>query len=260
MKTRLVLCFLSLSGCVQSTGGSLVSFHAQAAGDPAVVTGQALTFETPAGYQVTLTRAEVHVGAVYLNQENPQSYTLEESCVQEGIYSGEVRGGVTVDALSPTPVGFPVEGNGTDALTRAAELWLTGGDVFADSDPTVLLAVEGTARRGLDSWPFSGAVTIGQNRVIPPRNPALPGSNPLCRQRIVGPIPFEATLTAGSTLSLFIDPRAFFTSVDFAGLTESGTTPGTYVFVDDGDSAAQPDKALFNALKSAVGPWRLQLQ
>ena len=257
MKHLFLLLFVS--GCVQTTGGSLVSFHAQASGDPAVVNGGALTFDTPAGFAVTLTRARVHVGALYLNQQNPQSYSLEESCVQDGIYSGEVRGGLTVDALSPTAVDFPVEGNGTDALTRAAELWLTGGDVFADSDPTVLLEVEGTARRGADAWPFSGSVTIGQNRAIPPRNPALPGSNPLCRQRIVGPVPFEATLTEGSTLSLFVDPRAFFASVDFSALTESTARPGTFVFVDDNASDAQPDKALYNALRSAVGPWRLQL-
>lgn len=249
MKRALLL--MVLSGCVQSTGGSIVAFHAQASGDPTVVNGGPLVFTTPLGFEVTLDRAQVTVGALYFNQQNPESYSLEEACVQSVIYSGEVRGKVVIDALSPTPVDFPVEGNGTDSVTRSAELWLTGGDVFADNDTTVLLSVAGVARKsGLD-FPFTGALTIGQNRVIPPRNPALPGSNPLCRQRIVSPVPFETTLTQGSTVSLFVDPRAFFNSVDFTGLVDGA-------FIDDNASDAQPDKALYNAMRSAVGPYRLE--
>lgn len=255
---RLVL-MLALSGCVQSTGGNLVSFHAQASGDPAVVSGGPLTFTTPKGFTVTLTRAQLTVGALYLNQQNPQNYTLEESCVQEGIYSGEVRGKVSLDALSPTPTPFPVEGNGTDTLTRAAELWLTGGDLLADVDKTVILDAAGTATGAAGTFPFDARFTISQNRLLPPRNPALPGSNPLCRQRIVSPIPFEARLTEGSTLWLQVDPRAWFSSVDFAELTQVSDMPAAYRFTDDSASSLQPDKALFNGLRSASGPYRLEL-
>ena len=251
---------LLLTGCVQTTGGEVVAFSAKAGGDPGIVTGAPLTFTTPAGFDVTLARARLTVGALYLNQQNPQNYSLETSCIQDGIYSGEVRGAVVVDALSPTPVDFPVQGNGTTAPTRAAELWLTGGDVFADTDATVLLDVAGTATptAGGASFPFEGQLTISSNRVIPPRNPALPGSNPLCRQRIVSPIPVDATLSAGATLTLLVDPRAWFSSVDFSGLTKVTDAPLLYRFTDDQASSAQPDKALYNGLRAAVGPWRFE--
>lgn len=255
---RIVLALAALlsAGCIQTTGGKIVAFEAKASGDPDVVSGGPLAFTTPEGFDVTLTRARLHVGAVYFNQENPQNYTLETSCIQPGVYSGEVRAAVDVDALSPTPVTFPVEGNGTSVRTLAAELWLTGGDVGATTDDTVVLDVAGTATRGADSFPFEGAFTISQNRVIPPRNPALPSSNPLCQQRIVAPIPFSTELAEGATVSLLVDPRAWFASVDFSGLTKVSDAPLLYRFQDTSDSSAQPDKALYNALRAAVGPYR----
>ena len=256
---RLALLGLLLSGCIQTTGGRVVAFEAQASGDPALVRGGSLTFVTPGGFEVTLTRAQLTVGAMYLNQQNPQNYSLEQSCIQDGIYSGEVRGGLTVDALSPAPQLFPVEGNGTDNPTRAAELWLTGGDLLADDDKTVLLDVAGVATRGTERFPFDGKLSIGTNRVIPPRNPALPGSNPLCRQRIVSPIAFDATLASGSVVWLLVDPRAWFVTVDFSALTKVSDQPLLYRFTDDSDSSAQPDKALYSALRSASGPYRLEL-
>lgn len=246
-----VLC----SACIQTTGGNVVSFDVQARGTAEA----ASTFTTPSGFDVTLTRARITVGAVYLNQQNPQSYSLEQACIQEGIYSGEVRGGLVIDGLSVDAQPFPVRGNGTDAPTRAAELWLTGGDVLANEDRTVVLDVAGTATRGADTFPFDAAFTIGSNRAVPPRNPALPGSNPLCRQRIVSPVAFDATLTEGSTVTLHVDPRAWFAAVDFSGLTKVSDTPLLYRFTDSQESSAQPDKALFNALRSAQGPYRLEL-
>lgn len=257
--TLCCLTICALTACIQTTGGRVVSFEARASGDPAIVTGGPLTFTTPRGFEVTLARAQLTVGALYLNQQNPQTYSLEESCIQEGIYSGEVRGGLTVDALSPAPQPFPVAGNGTDLPTRAAELWLTGGDLLGGDDDTVLLDVSGVATRGLERYPFEGQLTIGLNRIVPPRNPALPGSNPLCRQRIVSPIAFEATLAQGSVVQLLIDPRAWFVTVDFSELNKVSELPLLYRFGDEEASSAQPDKALFSAMRSASGPYRLEL-
>lgn len=255
MKRLPLFALLGFSACIQTTGGNVVSFDAVARGTAEA----AAPFTTPSGFDVTLTRANLTVGALYLNQQNPQSYTLEQACIQEGIYSGEVRGGLVVDGLSDEAQPFPVKGNGTDAPTRAAELWLTGGDVLATEDRTVVLDVAGTASRGAEAFPFDARFTIGSNRQVPPRNPALPGSNPLCRQRIVSPVPFEATLHEGSTVTLIVDPRQWFAAVDFSGLPKVSDTPLLYRFTDSHDSSAQPDKALFNALRSARGPYRLEL-
>jgi hypothetical protein len=138
-------------------------------------------------------------------------------------------------------------------------VWLTGGDIEADVDPTVVLDVEGTATRGADSFPFTAAFTISQNRVIPPRNPALPGSNPLCQQRIVAPVPFDATLVQGGTVALLVDPRAWFASVDFSTLTKVSDAPLRYEFQDSATSTAQADRALYNGLRAAVGPYHFTL-
>ncbi len=250
--SSVLLSLIVFSGCIETTGGDLVTFHAQARGVPEA----AQPFTTAAGYEVTLSRTRVHVGALYFNQQNPQSYTQEQACVQDGIYSGEVRGGLDVDALSATAQPFPVEGNGTDTLTRTGTVWLTGGDVLADDDPTVVLDVAGTATGDAGVFPFEGRFTIGANRKIPPRNPALPSSNPLCAQRIVGPIAMNDAFTNGGTVTLVVDARAFFTAVDFSTLTPDG---GAYVFIDSQDSSAQADLNLFSALRSAGAPYHFEV-
>lgn len=242
----LLLAVLSLAGCVQTTGGTLVTFDAEAVGTPA-----AAAFTSGRGYDVTLSRAQLFVGAVYLNQSNPSDHTLETECFLPGVYSGEVRGSLRIDALSGTPQPFPVQGNGTDAPVRAGELWLTDTDVNEEDSRLVVLDVAGVATRGGTSYPFTAAFTIGQNRKQPPRDPALPGSHPICKERIVSPIPTELTLAQGGTLRLVVDPRQWFASVEFAELKGA-------VFADDLASAGQPDVALYNALRAARGPYTFE--
>jgi len=244
--SRLLLLLLSLAGCVQTTGGSLVTFSAEAAG-----TEEARAFTSGKGYDVTLSRAQLFIGAVYLNQSNPSNWSLETDCILPGIYSGEVRGGLTVDALSAAPQPFPVAGNGTDVPVLAGELWLHEGDIDDRDSKKVVLDVEGVASRGGTSWPFTAAFTLGQNRKEPPRDAALPGSRPICKERIVSPIPAELTLREGGTLTVIVDPRAWFVSVEFSELT--GTA-----FIDDSAAAGQPDTALYNALRTSKGPYRFE--
>jgi hypothetical protein len=251
---------LLITACVQSTGGRLVQFTLEASGDPAVVSGAPLTFTTSSGFEVTLTRARLHVGAIYFNVQNPQNYALESSCIQPGLYSGEVRGGLTIDTLNPVPEPFPIRGNGTDTMTRAAELWLGSGDINAENDGTVVLDVAGEAVRGVERWPFEGRLTIGKNRFTPPRNPALPGSNPLCQQRIVSPIPVEARLSENARVWLKVDPIAWFSSVDFSQLQADALDPSKRVFVDSATLGGQPDVALFNGLTSASGPYAFEIE
>ena len=240
------LLFLLLAGCVQTTGGSLVTFSAEAVGTPA-----AASFVSGRGYDVTLSRARLLVGAVYLNQSNPADHTLETSCFLPGVYSGEVRGSVRVDALSGAAQPFPVQGNGTDAPVRAGELWLTDAEVNEPDSKTVVLDVAGVAARGGMSFPFTAAFTIGSNRKQQPRDPALPGSHPICKERIVTPIPTELTLAEGGTLRLVVDPRAWFSSVEFSELKGQQ-------FSDDTATAGQPDVALYNAMRAAKGPYTFE--
>jgi hypothetical protein len=206
---------LALCACGSSTGGALVTFHAAAAGPADAVAGQPLAFQNALGYQVTLTRATLRVGSVYLNRSNPIAGAQVQSCVLPGIYSGQVTSPLVVDVLSPAPQPFPADGEGTADESHSAEVWLFGTDPFAIDDATVIADVAGTATRDGTSLAFTGQFTIGANRNAQP-NPALPGSNPLCRLRIVTGIRVDFTLAQGGTLLLRVDPRAWFDQVDFA--------------------------------------------
>jgi hypothetical protein len=239
-----VLC----AGCVETTGGDMVTFHALAAG-PADATSP-LEFKT-GGFAVTLRRARLHVGAVYLNESAPISVAQETSCLLPGLYVAQVTALVDVDLLSAEPVAFPELGRGNSHPAVSGEVWLSGGDVNASDDNTVILDIAGTASTDGVDWPFDGALTIGSNRAIAVKDPALPGSNPICKQRIVSPIPTDVTLADGGTLTLRIDPRGMFSNVDFSQLAEVQASPRLYRFADETDG--QPNVNLYKGLRSRLG-------
>jgi hypothetical protein len=220
---------LLLCGCSGTTGSSLVTFSA-VAGGPSDAPGGQLEFDTGSGYHLVLTQSTLHLGAVYLNMSVPTSGGPEEPCILPGIYVGQAYANLDLDLLSPTTVPFAGVGEGTANPAVVGEVWLTGSDINASDDPTPILQAAGTASRNGMQWPFTAAVTIGSNRQIPATNPAMPGANPICRQRIVSPIRIDLTLSHGGTLYLRIDPRGMWNGVDFASLPPS---TGTYVIPDE---------------------------
>ncbi len=226
--SRAFVFVFALAGCTGTTGSGLVTFTAQAGG-PADVNGP-LEFDTGAGYHVSLQGAALHLGAVYLNMSAPSSGGPEEPCVLPGIYVGEAFGGIDLDLLSPALIPFPLPGAGTANPAVEAEVWLTGGDINATDDPTPIFVAAGTASQGGISLPFAATVTIGANRQIAATNPAMPGANPICRQRIVSPIPVSLTLSEGGTLDVRVDPRGMFNAIDFASVSPVN---GTYVIPDE---------------------------
>ena len=242
---------LVLASCVGSTGSSIVSFQVQAAGPADAVDGQPLAFDTGRGWHVALTKATLHVGAVYLDESVPVSGAQDTSCILEGIYSGQETSALDVDVLSPAPQAFPAPGNGTADRAVTGEVWLTGGDVNASDDATVIVAVEGTASQGGTSYPFTAQVTIGSNRAVAATNAALPGANPICKQRIVAPIPVDVVPASGGTLLVRVDPRAWFTDVDFSQMQQTSADPPAYVIPDD--DTTQPGSALFDGVHASTG-------
>jgi hypothetical protein len=237
-----------LGGCVESTGGDMVTFHALAAG-PTDATSP-LEFET-GGFWVTLRRARLHVGAVYLNESAPISVSQETSCLLPGLYVAQVTASTDVDLLSPEPVAFPELGRGNSHPAISGEVWLSGGDVNASDDNTVILDIAGTASKDGVDWPFDGALTIGSNRAVAVKDPALPGSNPICKQRIVSPIPTNVTLASGGSLTVRIDPRGMFSNVDFSQLEQVQASPLLYRFADETDG--QPNVNLYKGLRLRLG-------
>jgi hypothetical protein len=245
---RTILLALLTASCGGTTGSHLVTFQAKAGG-PADAAGS-LSFATAIGYQVTLTRARLLVGAVYLNQSVPVSGAAASGCVLPGIYVAEAFGPVNLDLLSPILQPFPAFGEGTETPASTAEVWLTSGDVNAPVDPTVILDVAGTATKSGTSYPFQGTVSISTNRAIASTNPALPGANPICKQRIVTPILVDLTPTDGGVLTLRVDPRGMFQTVDFATLS---LAPGSTTLLQIPDTQSGAGASLFKGLLSNFG-------
>lgn len=243
-----------LSACAGTTGSDLLTFDAAAAGPADAVAGEPLVFTSGRGYKVSLTRAKLHVGAVYLNRARPVSGAQATSCVLPGVYVAEVTEGIDVDALSPAPQPFPAQGEGTADRAIAGEVWLTHGDVGATDDPGVILDVAGTAERDGDVFPFEGQLTIGANRLSPIADPSLPSAHPICKERIVSPIDVDLTPRSGGSLLLRVDPRGWFTNVDFAALDRVSDAPPLYAFADETDPG--PSASLYHGIQARTGVYQ----
>jgi hypothetical protein len=235
-----------LVACVDTTGGDLVTFPAVAAGPSDAVEGQPLDFVNDRGWHVSLTTASLHVGAVYLNQSTPVSGAQNTSCILPGTYVAQVTTGIDVDLLSPAQQSFPRPGSGVAIPALAGQLWLTGGDIDTVADATPILHVSGTADQNSAVLAFEGTLTIGANRVAQ----GASGGNPICKQRIVSPIPTAVEPRAGGRLLLQIDPRLLFVNVDF-------TAPASGMYVIPDDSSDQPSRNLYQNLHSSA-PYRFE--
>lgn len=252
----LVLTLLPAGGCIGDTGGGLAHFDAEIVGPP-TATGEALRFTTAAGYDVTLERAVLRVGAVYLNDQVPLTSEREASCLRDGVYVGEVTSGVEVDLLSPTPTPFPGGGSGLAARARVGEVWLTGsGNVNASEDRTPIFTFAGTAARGGETVRFSGRFTIGQNRKEAPSSPSQPGSSSICSERIVTNIPVDLTVRDGATLRVRVDPAAIFDDVSFAALP--GEEGQERTFADDDSNT--PSAQAYAGLRRLRGVYTFELE
>ncbi len=237
---------LSTPACVGTTGGDLFTFDAVALGvhaDAPFVTGR--------DYEVSLDEARLHVGAVYLNRAMPISGAQETSCVLPGVYLAEVTRGLDVDLLSGVAQPFPEPGEAVTGTALAGEVWLTGGDVDATDDPTPILALRGTATKDGARYPFEANLTIGKNRATAATDPSRPGANPICKKRIVSPIPLRLAVRPSARLTLRVDPRGWFTNVDFAAIEPSGASPPVYRFRDDDSDA--PSRNLYQGLRAREG-------
>lgn len=236
----------TLSGCVGTTGGDVVDFRAAAAGF-----ADKAEFTNDRGWHVVLTTARLHVGAVYLDGARPVSGAQSTACILPGTYVAEVNVGRDVDLLSSEPQSFPALGHGTTLDARAGQVWLTGGDVDEIEDETPILDIEGTADRAGDARPFRGTIHISSNRAD--TTSQLAGADPICRQRIVSPIPVSLTVEPAGGLLLRVDPTFLFVNVEFGDLTAES---GVYAFIDDPATADQPSVNLYANLRAARGPTR----
>jgi hypothetical protein len=241
--------------CVGTTGGEVIMFNAAASGPAEARAGEPYTFVVADNFRwtVTLTKAMLHVGAIYFNRSLPVSGVQNTACILPDTYIGQVTTGRDVDLLSPELQPFPVPGEGhTEPPAAVAQVWLTGGRIDDQEDETPILEVEGKAEKDGDVKPFAGKVTIGINRL--PRVDAAsaqPGASPICKQRIVTPIQVSIELKKTGSLLLRMDPAFLFTNVDFSMLPVFN---GLGFFSDSLTAADQPSKNLYDNLRTAGVP------
>ena len=245
--------FLFCVACVGQTGGNSILFPVAAAGPEDAAAGQPLAFSSGA-FEVLLTQATLHAGAIYLDQTAPVSGQQATGCYLTGTYLAQQTSALDVDLLNPALQPFPSKALGiTEPPALIGQVWLTGGDINAVADTTPILTVAGTATESGTVYPFTGTVTIGANHVA--TGTGSGGGDPICKQRIVTPIPAALTIESTGGLLLRIDPRIFFGGIAFSQLPVGANTVG-YVFSDD---PTAPDyfptgQDLFSNLTS-IGPY-----
>jgi hypothetical protein len=248
--TAVAVAFFAAS-CVGTTGGELIAFEAAASGPEDAVAGEPYRFVTKRGWNVTLTTAKLHVGAVYLNRSMPVSGVQLTSCILPDTYVAQITSALEVDMLSPDPQPFPALGEGTTAPPAiVGQVWLTGGRIDRVNDRTPILHLQGVAEKDGDRRPFSGTVTIGSNRIAGGTDATQAGASSICNERIVSPIPVSIALKKGGSLRLRVHPSFLFANVDFGALPPRGNE---FAFTDDVTLQDQPSFNLYQNLRAAIG-------
>jgi hypothetical protein len=242
--------------CVGQTGGTAVDFPVMAAGPATATAGEPLACANDGPWTIALSQASLHIGAVYLNQSQPVSGGQATDCYLPGTYVGQELSAIDVDLLSPTLAPFPTLAHGiTEPPALVGQVWLTHGDVNTIPDPEPVLRVAGTASRAGAELTFAAEISIGSNRQGRGPSGGVAGGDPICKERIVTPIPAPITIAPSGSLILRVDPCRLFTNVDFGQLSP-GPTPGTYAFSDDPTAPAytQPSTNLYSNLRN-IGPY-----
>jgi hypothetical protein len=252
---RAALVALLFAGCVDTTGGAIVTFHAAAAG-PADATGGPLEGDTSESYHLVVTTAKLHIGAAYLRITNPGSGAAAQPCIGASQdYAGEVLTSLDVDLLSSDPQPFAGDGEGTASLSAVGEIWLVGTTLDDTKDSTPVVQLAGTASKDGMSYPFTATVTItSQNRPRGTPSAAQPGLFPICNQKIVALIPTNFTPTEGGTLLVRVDPRLLLDLVQFADIPADPMHPGTFPIPDNNND--QQGASLFSNIHSTP-PYKL---
>jgi hypothetical protein len=215
--------------------GNIVSFDVAAARAPPRPTG--------VGWHVELSRATLHRRGL-LHRTRPNSGLQDTQCILPGIYTAQEITPLDVDVLSTTPQAFLEPGTGTDDEALTGEVWLTGGDVNAASDDTMIVDLGGTATKDAQALPFSATIQINSDNRGIPSTPAFPSLHPICKQRIVSPIRIDLRPHDGGTLTITVDPSGWFANVDFDLVPPDG------VFHDDRTNHASDN--LFTAIHAAA--------
>jgi hypothetical protein len=230
---------LSLLGaplaCVGTTGGEKFEFDA-AIGGIERDTGAPYTFTNEYAWTVTLSRAEVTVGPLYLNTIASlggvarwmrllpvREARAHSAHLGEGRIVGEVLGRVRFDALSPSLISFPVRGVISTDEVRSAEVWFyPPADVPPETTKISASAVEvaGEATREQQRVRFRGKLIL-DDTWLPNAKPGDRDNTPITAIRQVRGIPARFTPSPGGRLEIRVALAPLFASADFSNLEQN---------------------------------------
>lgn len=244
-------------GCAGGTGSRRFSFEARVAGvGPA--TADSHTFSNEKGWVISLSRADVTLGPVYLNVLVPlgdssaslwgffvrPAWAQGEGHLGAGRVVGEVLSQVSFDALSTKPVSFPERGSITQEEVRTVEVWFYSARGVS-RDP-VVLEVAGTATRADQSVRFRGALELNADW-IDEQTAGQRGRQSLTAIRQVRGIPAPFFPDEGGALQIQFDVSRLFRGADFSSLKDSPTdADGTKVLVQEQSATKNRDQVMTN--------------
>jgi hypothetical protein len=272
------LCGLgAANGCAGGTGSQRFSFEARVGGSGPATT-ETHTFTNQKGWVISLHRANVTLGPVYLNVIPPLSdsrasvwdlfvrpaWAHGDGHLDSGRMVGEVLSQVTFDALSGELATFPSRGTITQEEVRTAELWFyPPPKVPVDAlDPeTVALDVAGSATRGDESVRFRGHLELNDDW-ISEQTQGTRGNQSIAAIRKVRGVPAPFFPTEGGWLEIRFDVTRLFRGADFSSLEHNKTdADGTKVLEQRQTTAVNRDQVttnLFQGLRETNGTYSVR--
>jgi hypothetical protein len=227
-------------GCSGTTGLRRIHFTLYAGGVERDAQGP-LTFRNAAGWDVTLTVAQVAAGPVYFNVAPPLSWrtrrrrglldalvgTAHADETADHLAGGRIIAQVTeravIDALSPALQRLG-DGSGVSEPALSAEVWLLPEAPTGPILPGPAAAVvRGVAVKGAVSVPFLARLLLDEKAAM---------GQTLQQLRAARRIPAELDFTQlpdGASLALRIDPRPWLFGVDFTELRDRPLEDGAHV-------------------------------
>lgn len=285
-------------GCAGGTGSKRFSFEARAGGVEREGNSGPLTFTNQGGWSITLTKADVTIGPLYLNVVPPltddtqgllpssprihrmlggvdsrrgffdlfekTAWAHGEGHLAAGRIVGEVLGQLRFSALSSELVSFPVTGSITQEEVRTAEVWFyPEPGVASDTTQidTVAFDVAGVATKGGDTVRFRGALTL--NDAWQPDVPAGSRSTvPITDLRKVRGIPTTFFPNEGGRLELRFDVTRLFRGADFSNLASNpADKDGTKALVQAKTGKVTTDQVmtnLYQGLRESTGTYSVR--
>lgn len=226
MKKLLLLFALSSLASCADAGLRRVSGTLRAGG-LARASRAPLRIQTPAGWDVELTSAELGLGAVYLYNAAPGVGTSDD----EGRVVAQCLARGTVDALDPALREFsaPLDAVTEPALSaRVVLLEPTEGAIADAAGAGVAVAhLAGTASRAGVTVRFAGGFAL-------PLDGSLPAWQ-WAELHQLRRLPLQRTLAQGDAVELRVDPSHWLDAVDFSSLPGAASVAS----FDSSDARAQ---------------------